>query len=121
MFLSKLGFFKKKAATKKQYHEEYLNQLTKNLKDNTLKKILLSYLQQELQLLARNAAQSETITKQIHLVNRLRYKMRKRKARRRYILQRQKLGAIEANNQKRLQLFLANTRKKFTFYGQLRE
>jgi hypothetical protein len=105
MFLSNLGFFKK-AATNKQYQEKYLNQLTKNQKDTTLKKILLSYLQQELQLLARNAAQNETITKQIHLASRLRHKMRKRRARRRYILQLQKLRAIETNH-KRLQ-FLAN-------------
>jgi hypothetical protein len=98
MSLSKLGFFNNKTAAKKQYHEKYLSQLTKNIKDNTLKKILLCYLQHELQSLALNAAAAETITKQKS--NQLRYKLHKRKEKRRIILRRQRAWTIEANQQK---------------------
>ncbi|WP_347252527.1 hypothetical protein [Legionella sp.] len=82
MYLSKIGFFKKKIALEEQQLLNYLNLLTTNLKSNNLKKIQLAYLQQGLSLLTASAK----AVKQRRFSIKLKYTLRKRKAKKRFLL-----------------------------------
>ncbi len=101
MYLSKLGFFRKKITNKNQQVTNYLNLLTSNLKNDNLKRSQLAYLQQEINCLklfltSRNAV----IIKQKRLSNKLKSIMQKRRAKKRFILRNNhKMEAIGINKQ----------------------
>ena len=87
MYLGKLGFFKEKQAIEKHNLKNHLEQVTSNLKNNNLKRVLLARLQQELYLLTLYAAPKiKMAAKKKRLLCKLKYSMKKRRAKKRAIL-----------------------------------
>ena len=87
MYLGKLGFFKEKQAIEKQNLKNHLEQVATNLKNSNLKRVLLARLQQELYLLTLYAAPKiKMAAKKKRLLCKLKYSMKKRRAKKRAIL-----------------------------------
>ena len=80
MYLSKLGFFKKKLVQENMNLRAHLNLLLTNLKNHTLRKMLLAYIQQEIQR-QKLAASS---TKKMLL--KLKYTQKKRRVKRKLLI-----------------------------------
>lgn len=89
MYLGKLGFFKEKQAIEKQNLKNHFDQVASNLKNNNLKKVLLARLQQELYFLTLYATPKiKMAAKKKRLLCKLKYSMRKRRAKSRAIINR---------------------------------
>jgi hypothetical protein len=86
MYLSNLGFFKEKAELKEKNRLNNLNLLTAKLKNNTLRRMLCAYLQQELQALVNCNISREAKAKQKRLLVRLKLRANRRRSKERITL-----------------------------------
>ncbi|KTC85835.1 hypothetical protein [Legionella drozanskii] len=93
MYLGKLGFFKEKTTIEKQQLIKYLNLLKSNLKNNTLR-FQICILKEELSLLNLFNASRQKAKKQ-RLSAKLKFTMRKRRAKKRFILKNNRVKSIE--------------------------
>ncbi|PJE16899.1 hypothetical protein, partial [Legionella sp.] len=93
MYLGKLGFFKEKTTIEKQQLIKYLNLLKSNLKNNTLR-FQICILKEELSLLNLFNASQQKAKKQ-RLSAKLKFTMRKRRAKKRFILKNNRVKSIE--------------------------
>ena len=86
MSVCKLGFFSKEKTVKCQNMETHLNLLAANLKNNTLRRMLCAYIQQELYSLTTRNLSNKAKTSQKRLLTRLKLKIRKRRAKKHLIV-----------------------------------
>lgn len=98
MYLGKLGFFKEKTTIEKQQLIRYLNLVTSNLKNNTLR-FQICFLQEELSLLNLFNASRQKAKKQ-RFTAKLKFTMRKRRAKKRFILKNNRVKSIELRQEK---------------------
>jgi hypothetical protein len=100
MSVCKFGFFSKEKSLKCQNMEAHLNLLAANLKNNTLRRMLCAYIQQELfSLTTRNLSNEAKVKKK--RLTRVKFNVRKRRAKKRLIVQ-NKLKLAPFPGQKKL-------------------
>lgn len=88
MSVCRFGFFSKEKTLKCQNMEAHLHLLAANLKNNTLRRMLCAYIQQELFLLTKhNLSIDANVKQQKRLLKRLKFNIRKRRAKQRLNVQ----------------------------------
>ncbi|MBA2656335.1 MAG: hypothetical protein H0U70_05040 [Tatlockia sp.] len=97
MDLSKFGFFNQKKRHCKIEQEKNLNLLIANIKDSNLKRMACVNLQQELHLLTVCNLSKQSKMKQKRLSIRLKFNLRKRRAKKRLAFRNHNLHEIQSS------------------------